>query len=333
MFMTIINHFRLSGRLFFDRRVGGWLKAFMLGLPVIYFLIPLPDSFIPVIGIIDNTIFVGILTLIFNGMCPRGLVTEHREKIWKTSPAPAFDLDAYRDPEEGRDLAIGFGVTFGLLAVFGYPAGLIGLFFFGAGYISSRMSRSSVLANAIQVTPQQLPEIYQSLAQAKRHLPEVKVNLLVTQNPSMNAFAFGFDEPYSIVLTSGLVEKFTPDEIQAVIGHEMGHILFEHVRLTSLMSGIGSWLRLLFYQWSRSCEYSADAVGLAACGGNLVPVVSTMIKLGSGLTKSPIDVQAFLDQLDAESGRDASVAEKLSTHPFIVNRVLRLKKLAAAGLV
>ena len=333
MFTTLLNHFRLSGRLLFDRRVSFWLKAFMIGLPVIYYVIPLPDDLIPIplLGIADDAIFVGLLTLIFNAMCPRTLVAEHRQILWKSALAPAFNLDAYRFPTESRDLAIGFAFTFGLLAVFGYLAGLLGLLLLGIGYITSRIARGNILANAVQISQQQLPDLNQALTEAQKRLPPVKVHLFVTQNPLMNAFTFGFDEPYSIVLTSGLVEKMNASEIRAVIGHELGHIVFEHVRLTTLMGGLGGWLRLLFYQWRRSCEYSADALALVACDGNLTPVVSTMLKLGSGLTNVPIDVQAFLDQLDDASGREASMAEKLSTHPFLVNRVRRLKQLAAAG--
>ena len=140
----------------------------------------------------------------------------------------------------------------------------------------------------------------------------------------MNAYTFGYEEPYTIVLTSGLVERLTPVEIQAVIGHELGHIHLGHVQLINLMSGLGSVVRLPFYRWSRSCEYSADAIALMASGKDPKPVITSLLKLSSGLADVSVDVEAFLRQVETDRTRTASLAELTSTHPFIHNRIQRL---------
>ena len=72
----------------------------------------------------------------------------------------------------------------------------------------------------------------------EQHLSPVNVELFVTQEANMNAYTYGYSEPYNIILTSGLVERLNEAEIQAVIGHELGHIYFGHVRLTNLMGGL-----------------------------------------------------------------------------------------------
>ena len=295
----------------------------MLGLPLAYASIPTPADMLPGIGMLDDLVFLGLSSVIFVAISPMALVAEHRQIISGQGSEPAAQLDAYRHPNEGRDLAFGFVIIMFLLTLSGYLGGLIGAGLFGVGYISSSMLRARALSNSLQVTEQQLPQIYQALQRAKAHLPAVDVELFVTQEANMNAHAFGYEEPYSIVLTSGLVKDLHPAEIQAVIGHELGHIYYGHSRLISMMAG-ASPIRWLFYKWSRSCEYSADAVALLAVGGNPKPVVSALLKLSSGLADLDMDVDAFLDQAKQDTAGTAAFAEWGSTHPFINNRIQSL---------
>jgi len=330
MFVGIFNHFRLTWRLFFDRRVSIWLKLFLFGLPIGYFLVPFPADILPVIGLLDDLLFLGISTLVFNALCPPSLAAEHRRAIAKLAPGQTAMLDLCRHPDEARNLASGFAIIFIGLALVGWLGGLIGLGFFLLGYFTTRMTRSAYLSSALQVGPRQLPDLYTRLQAAQQHLPPVQVNLFVSQNPSLNAFTFGYQAPYTIVLTSALVEKMQPAEIQAVIGHELGHILFGHVRLINLMGGTGGPLRLFFMRWNRACEYSADAVALRASGGQIEPVISALVKLSCGLTSVPVDLQSFLDQAQSGEKQASDWAERLSTHPFISNRIRRLASLSAA---
>lgn len=327
MFESIFNHFRLTWRLLRDRRVGFWLKLFLIGLPGAYFLLPTPTDAIPVIGLLDDLFFLGLSTLVFTSLAPHSLVAEHRAAMQKLPPGAVVSLDLCRHPDETRHLASGFAIIFAGLALVGYLGGLIAFGFFFLGYLITMLERRSTLSNALQVGPKQLPELYASLQAAQAQLPQVKVNLFVTQNPVMNAFTFGYQEPYTIVLTSGLVEKMTPQEIQAVIGHELGHVLFGHVRLTSLMGGLGGPLRLLFLRWSRACEYSADAVALRASQGQPSPVISALLKLTSGLGNLPVDLQGFLGQAQGSEKGFEAWAERLNTHPFIDKRIRRLATL------
>jgi Zn-dependent protease with chaperone function len=325
---SILNHFRLTWALVNDQRVGWVLKAFLVGVPVVYSAIPLPDDIFPVVGLLDDMIFIAISTIVFVALCPSSLVEEHRRRLSLGAPLSVRNLDPYRYPMEHRDLAVGFGITFGLMALGGWLAGFLALLLFGLGYFATKLMRGQILGNAVQVTPRQLAHLYPALERVVDRLPGVKVNLFVTQNPVMNAYTFGYDEPYTIVLTSALVEKLDEDEIQAVIGHEMGHILFGHVRLINLMAGLAGLLRILFYQWSRSCEYSADAVALLAMDSRPEPVVSALLKLTSGLKDVQIDLDEFLNQVDGQHSASANAAEVLSTHPFISNRIRRIARLA-----
>jgi Zn-dependent protease with chaperone function len=328
MLIAIHNHFRLTRRLFVDQRINRGLKIFLVGIPIVYALFPMPHDMLPVIGLLDDLFFVGISTLIFTSLCPPSLVAEHRRELTGETTSSGFNLDPYRYPNETRDLALGFGLMIGLLAAFGYLAGVLALLIFALGYFATGLMRGQLLGNAVQVTERQLPALHRTSQAAQANLPPVQINLFVVQDPRMNAFTFGYKEPYAIVLTSALVEKMEPEEIQAVIGHELGHILFEHVRLINIMAGLGGLFRILFFQWSRSCEYSADAIALLSTGWKPEPMVSAMLKLASGLSEIEIDLDEFLAQVDQNSRTAANSAEIFSTHPLIYKRIQRLVQLA-----
>jgi len=269
--------------------------------------------------------------VIFNVVSPTAVVHEHKLALQGISGESGTNLEVYRHPDELRNLGIGLLVSIGVLLATGMAVGLIWLLLFGIGYIFTGLGRAQFLANAIECTPTQMPDLHKALNEAQKGLPPVKVNLFVTQNPVLNAYTFGYREPYTIVLTSALVEKLTLDEIQAVIGHELGHIHFNHVVLINLMGmSVTGIERLIFYLWSRSCEYSADAIALQASGNDPKPMISALLKLASGLQNVSVDSDSFLAQVqEGDEKKVSEKAEMLSTHPFIHNRIRRLIDLSS----
>jgi Zn-dependent protease with chaperone function len=334
MIVQLLNHFRLTGRLLKDARVNIWLKVALIALPAIYAAIPLaieiPD-FIPVVGLIDDLALIGMSTLIFNTVSPSAVVQEHALALQGISGDSSVNLEVCRHPDELRNLGVGLLVSLDVLLVTGMAVGFVWLLLFGLGYIVTGLGRAQLLANAIECTPTQLPELHKALLAGQAGLRPVKVNLFVTQNPVLNAYTFGYREPYTIVLTSGLVEKLTPEEIQAVIGHELGHIHFNHVVLINLMGmSVTGIERLIFYLWSRSCEYSADAIALQASGNDPKPMISALLKLASGLQNVSVDLDVFLAQVqEGDEKKVSERAEMLSTHPFIHNRIRRLIEMSS----
>lgn len=73
----------------------------------------------------------------------------------------------------------------------------------------------------------------------KAGIPTPKVYLI--SDSSLNAFATGYSpKSASIALTTGIVEKLEPIELEAVISHEMGHIMNRDIRLNMfVITGIG----------------------------------------------------------------------------------------------
>lgn len=64
-----------------------------------------------------------------------------------------------------------------------------------------------------------------------------RVEIFVTQDPMINAYAFGFIKPYTIVLNSGSIRYLTHDELKTVVVHEMGHIKYGHTHAAIIVSG------------------------------------------------------------------------------------------------
>ncbi len=156
-----------------------------------------------------------------------------------------------------------------------------------------------------------------------------------------------------VVVNSSLVGSYTPDETQAVLGHEVGHVLSEHtyyttalVLLHQFMKGalpksllLGLPVRGMYYallEWARAAEMSSDRAAALVMGDPLVPCHVLMRLAGGALPGMNFD--AFLEQADAYEDEDdlfsrhARFWSELSlTHPVAVRRVKELNAWVRSG--
>lgn len=99
-----------------------------------------------------------------------------------------------------------------------------------AYFFHGRMIRAAT--GSVPVTRKDYPKIYNMLENLciARGLPMPKFEMI--DSPAMNAFASGISEKtYTITLTRGIVEALQDDELEAVIAHELTHIINRDVRL------------------------------------------------------------------------------------------------------
>ncbi|MBX3085404.1 MAG: M48 family metallopeptidase [Anaerolineae bacterium] len=209
------------------------------------------------------------------------------------------------------------------------------------------------IASSIQVNERQFPRIYAMLKESCAILDLPEPALYIQQNPSVNAFTFGHNNPF-MVLYTGLLELMTDDEIMAVIAHELGHIKAGHVLYLTMASsirdlsavvgqltlGIGSLvlvgIEAALINWRRRAELSADRASLLVMQ-DPAPVISVLAKLSGGSKRfaDELSADAFLDQaraFDAELEKGLMerfyrmVAELTQgNHPFTVERAKELK--------
>ncbi len=108
--------------------------------------------------------------------------------------------------------------------------------------------------------------------------------LLIAEIPIPNAFAYGSPIAGSrIAVTRGLLEALPPSEVEAVVGHEIGHLKHRDVAIMMLVSvlpalvfTIGRWLMIAGLYGSRRSERNEGA--LFAIGAGLI-VASWLLNL------------------------------------------------------
>jgi Zn-dependent protease with chaperone function len=144
--------------------------------------------------------------------------------------------------------------------------------------------------------------------------------------PALNAFAL----PYTtIVLTQSLVEfcRDERDQLAFVLGHEAAHIHLGHAKEranANALAGVlrinpllGMGLKMLFDRaFSREQEYEADRLAVTMCA-----------RAGY----SPRAAAVFLTRLGAFTSSTGSVAQLLSTHPPLPERIGQLRGVFGGG--
>lgn len=168
------------------------------------------------------------------------------------------------------------------------------------------------IASSILVSDQQLPHLYQLLLDACQTLDVEPPQLYIRQHPVPNAYTFAMRGKQAfIVVHTSLIELLTPEEIQAVIAHELGHLKCEHglyLTLANLVVLAGNllspWGKMLtqglqtqLMEWVRCAEFSCDRAALLATQDPRV-VMSVLMKLsgGSPSLAPHLNLDAFVAQ-------------------------------------
>ena len=87
-------------------------------------------------------------------------------------------------------------------------------------------------SGAREITRSEEPELYNMLENLCISRGIAMPKFQIIESPGLNAFASGInDKTYCITLTRGLLDRLENDEIEAVIAHELTHIMNRDVRL------------------------------------------------------------------------------------------------------
>jgi len=130
-----------------------------------------------------------------------------------------------RSFEEGLRLALDYTAR-------SWPFALIGagVWFFIAWAFHQKMIEASTGARGL--TRKEAPDLYNMLENLciSRGIKTPKLNIIETD--ALNAFASGVNEGnYTVTLTRGLIARLDKDELEAVMAHELTHIMNRDVRL------------------------------------------------------------------------------------------------------
>lgn len=205
------------------------------------------------------------------------------------------------------------------------------------------------MSGNIKLSANQMPEIYSLLLPVCEKLGIDIPDLYVTLDRDVNAYTLGDTEPF-IVLTSGLLESLTKEEIQIVIAHECGHILCHHTLYKAMsnmiissggifFSGLIGTLTLpllaAIKYWDRCSEFSADRVSAFFAGGSnrvsdvMFRLAGATRNLGFKVSKEEFLKQSeeykdYIDTSKVNKGIELYMYALSNSHPLLAYRAYEI---------
>lgn len=143
-------------------------------------------------------------------------------------------------------------VLAGSMLGFTVPAALVisGIWFVIA-YLGNQLM-IDVMTGARKVSRQQAPELYNLLENLCISRGITMPALRIIESPALNAYASGLHEGrYSVTVTRGLMQALDREEMEAVLAHELTHILNKDVRtmvIAAIFAGIISVVAELIFR-------------------------------------------------------------------------------------
>lgn len=219
-----------------------------------------------------------------------------------------------------------------------------------------------MMSGAQRVSEQEHPEIYYRIGPLTARLAErmglPMPKLWVLPEESPNAFATGRNPAHSsVAVSAGLLSVMNDTELEAVIAHELGHILHRDILISSIAATIGAAItglaRLGFFfggrrddeedhgggifllilapiaavliqmAVSRTREYSADAAA-AKYTGSPYGLVNALRKLDAWAHRIPMEASPAMSHMYIFPPLLGGLGRLFSTHPSTEQRIAAL---------
>lgn len=208
----------------------------------------------------------------------------------------------------------------------------LGLFGFGAvwSWIAFRSGDRIVLrlTGAQRVTAADEPVLHNVVEEMAIAAGITRPQLFVIETDALNAFATGMSPARSAIgVTRGLLNSLNREELQGVIGHEMGHIVNWDIRYATAVGVIVGLIALVSDGALRSLYFSGRSRNSGKAGGGAVFVMLALIAFAA---LAP--VFAFLVQMAVSRQREFladATSVRLTRHPE--GLIAALEKLAATA--
>jgi len=203
------------------------------------------------------------------------------------------------------------------------------------------------LTGAHEVSVDDEPQLHNVVEEMALAAGVPKPRVFIIETEALNAFATGMDPKHAAVaVTRGLLKSLNRDELQGVIGHEMGHVVNWDIRYATAVSILVGLIALLSDGILRSVFYGG--VGGRRRGGNrdngagilvlvmiifavLAPLFARLVQMAVSrqrefladatsvrLTRNPLGLISALEKL-AHSAQPFPGANRATQHLFIVN--------------
>ncbi len=195
-----------------------------------------------------------------------------------------------------------------------------------------RLMQVRFLGNALRIQNGRHAYLLNIVQEISTNLRMPVVDVYITQDPYLNAFAVGYTHPYTIVLHSAMVEELSAQELRAVLIHEMAHIKYKHTvilayiqPLSVLVPVLGPAIGWLFGFWGRRAELACDRLALAYTHDPHT-VIMALIKIHVGSKFAAyMTEEGVLYQEKMTKSTSKLLSQSLETHPFLITRVHEIR--------
>ena len=219
------------------------------------------------------------------------------------------------------------------------------IFAMGMNLVTYWFSDKIVLAmyRAQRVTEAEAPQLFGIVERLTQRagLPMPKVYIIPQESP--NAFATGRDPQHAAVaVTDGLMRLLSPDEVEGVLAHELGHVGNRDILISTIAAGLAGAVMMIsrmagwammFGGYGRSDDREGGGNPLALLVAIVVaPIAAILIQLaisrsreykadetGAQLAGNPLKLAHALGRLQTASQRIPMQADEATAHMFIVN--------------
>ena len=129
-------------------------------------------------------------------------------------------------------------------------------------------------SGAVELPPGQDPELRNVVEELSIAAGTPPPKIYLIEDSALNAFATGRDPDHAAVaITTGLREKLNRDELQAVLAHEVGHIVNFDIRLTMIIAVLAGGVVLLCDGFWRMLRHSGSIRTRRDSRGNSGPTL------------------------------------------------------------
>lgn len=252
------------------------------------------------------------------------------------------------------------GVSFGPLLVL--AAIMLGVQYF----FSHRLAMWGMGAKL--VSPEEAPELHAMVERLAAGAGIPKPKVAISKLPIPNAFATGRSPRHAVVaVTKGLLERLESHEVEAVLGHEIYHVVNRDVAVMTLASffamvaffmmrmffftglfgggddddsGGGSiWLvylvsmlvyfvsQILILALGRYRELAADRGG-ANLTRRPKDLANALVKISGDMQRMPAGTKRQVERMNAFFIVPTSISELFSSHPSLERRIDQLERIS-----
>ncbi len=211
---------------------------------------------------------------------------------------------------------------------------------FFAYWFSDKMVLMSY--HAKQVTEAEAPRLYAMVHRlaTRANIPMPKLYMVPTETP--NAFATGRNPRHAAVaVTDGIMRILSDEELEAVIGHELSHVLHRDILTSTIVATFAgtitylaqmlSWSMFFFGGGGRGRNNDSSAIGQLFVI-IVAPIAAILIQLaisrsreykadesGAKLSVKPLSLASALQKLQLGAQQIPMQAQPSTAHLFIVN--------------